>query len=170
MAKSLNKAQVIGRLGKDPERKEFANGGSVVSFSVATSESWKDRNSGELRERTEWHRISIYNEALGRLAMAYLKTGDQVFLEGRMETRRWQDQSGQDRYMTEIALRPYAGEMTFLGGGRARGADADRPESSTPRGAALPGPTRNETPGDLYSGSEGYDAGGGRTFDDDLPF
>lgn len=176
MARSLNKAQVIGRLGRDPEVRRFSNGGSVVSFPVATSETWKDRSTGEARERTEWHRVAIYNEALGRLAMSYLKKGDQVYLEGKMETRKWQDQGGQDRFTTEIALRPYAGEMTFLGSG-ARGNDGntrrppDAQQSAPPRTAASP-----TDAADIYSGARGYgaDFGGmshhGGIQDDDIPF
>jgi single-strand DNA-binding protein len=186
MARSLNKAQVIGRLGRDPETKNFSNGGSVVTFPVATSEQWKDRNTGERRERTEWHLIAIYNEALGRLAISYLKKGDQVFLEGKMEARKWRDQSGQDRYTTEIALRPYAGEMTFLGSNQARSApggaqgegDRPRPDHDQPRGGGTPSstdrdrtaPERESPPADLYSGSRGIGPGYGRSFDDDVPF
>lgn len=177
MARSLNKAQVIGRLGRDPEVRRFANGGSVVSFPVATSDTWKDRSTGETRERTEWHRVAIYNEALGRLAMSYLKKGDQVFLEGKMETRKWQDQGGQDRFTTEIALRPYAGEMTFLGNAP-RSNDGNVDGSSAPRNGNAPqaGNTSPESPADIYSGARGYgaDFGGTSGFsgiqDDDIPF
>lgn len=174
MGRSLNKAQIIGRLGRDPETRTFANGGSVVSFPVATSDTWRDKRSGELREKTEWHRVAIYNEALGRIATAHLKKGDMVYLEGKMETRKWQDQQGNDRYTTEIALRPYAGDMTLLGGsgegGRRR---AENPSGERPQ---APGGGRREgrppVPADLYSGSRGYAAGGyrGDFPDDDIPF
>ena len=116
MAGSVNKVILIGNLGADPEVRSFSNGGQVCNLSVATSERWKDRNSGEQRERTEWHRVAIFNENLVRLAQQYLRKGSKVYLEGQLETRKWQDQSGQDRYTTEVVLRPYRGEMTFLDG------------------------------------------------------
>ena len=116
MAGSVNKVILIGNLGRDPETRTFQNGGKVCNLAVATSENWKDRNTGERRERTEWHRVAIFNEALVRLAEQYLKKGSKVYLEGKLETRKWQDQSGQDRYTTEVVLRPYAGELTFLDG------------------------------------------------------
>ena len=165
MARSLNKAQVIGRLGKEPEARTFANGGSVVTFTVATSDQWKDRATGERRERTEWHRVAIFNEHLGRIAQQYLRKGDQVYLEGKMETRKWQDQSGQDRYVTEIVLRPYNGEMTLLGGGRRDDADRAQPASRGPvsSGSGHPG-------ADLYSQGRGYAPHGGYGPDDDIPF
>ena len=116
MAGSVNKVILIGNLGADPEVRSFQNGGQVCNLSVATSERWKDRNTGEQRERTEWHRVAIFNENLVRLAQQYLRKGSKVYLEGQLETRKWQDQSGQDRYTTEVVLRPYRGEMTFLDG------------------------------------------------------
>jgi single-strand DNA-binding protein len=116
MAGSVNKVILIGNLGRDPEVRTFDNGGKVANLRIATSETWKDRNTGERRERTEWHSVAIFNEALANLAAQYLKKGSKVYLEGQLETRKWQDQSGQDRYSTEVVLRPYNGEMTFLDG------------------------------------------------------
>ncbi len=106
MSGSLNKVALIGHLGGDPEVHNFQNGGSVVTFSVATSESWKDANSGERRERTEWHRVAVFGDGLGKLAERHLSKGSRVYLEGKLSTRMWQDQSGADRYTTEIISRP----------------------------------------------------------------
>ena len=114
MAGSVNKVILLGNLGRDPEVRNFPNGGKVANFSIATSETWKDRNTGERRERTEWHNISITNEALVRVAEQYLKKGSKVYVEGQLETRKWQDQAGNDRYTTEVVLRPYRGELTML--------------------------------------------------------
>ena len=114
MAGSVNKVILIGNLGRDPEVRTFQNGGKVVNLRIATSERWKDRSSGEQRERTEWHSVAIFNEPLGRVAEQYLKKGSSVYLEGQLETRKWQDQSGQDRYSTEVVLRPYRSELTLL--------------------------------------------------------
>jgi single-strand DNA-binding protein len=114
MAGSVNKVILIGNLGRDPEVRSFQNGGKVCNLRIATSESWKDRNSGERRERTEWHSVAIFSEPLARIAEQYLKKGSKVYIEGQLETRKWQDQSGQDRYTTEIVLRPYRGELTLL--------------------------------------------------------
>ena len=114
MAGSVNKVILLGNLGRDPEVRNFPNGGKVANFSIATSETWKDRNTGERRERTEWHNISITNEALVRVAEQYLKKGSKVYVEGQLETRKWQDQAGNDRYTTEVVLRPYRGEPTML--------------------------------------------------------
>jgi single-strand DNA-binding protein len=116
MAGSVNKVILIGNLGRDPEVRTFQNGGKVVNLRIATSERWKDKSSGEQRERTEWHSVEIFNENLGRIAEQYLKKGSNVYIEGQLETRKWQDQSGQDRYSTEIVLRPFRGELTLLGG------------------------------------------------------
>ena len=116
MAGSVNKVILLGNLGRDPEVRNFPNGGKVANFSIATSENWKDRNTGERRERTEWHNVSITNEALVRVAEQYLKKGSKVYVEGQLETRKWQDQAGNDRYTTEVVLRPYRGELTMLDG------------------------------------------------------
>jgi len=116
MAGSVNKVILIGNLGADPEVRALPNGGQVVNLRVATSETWKDKGTGERKERTEWHSIAIFNDGLGKIATQYLKKGSTVYLEGQLETRKWQDQSGNDRYSTEVVLRPYRGELTLLGG------------------------------------------------------
>ena len=125
MAGSVNKVILIGNLGRDPEVRTFQNGGKVVNLRLATSEQWKDRNTGERRERTEWHSVAIFNEPIGRIAEQYLKKGSTVYIEGQLETRKWQDQSGQDRYSTEVVVRPYTGNMTLLGGRGSGGGDDD---------------------------------------------
>ena len=131
MAGSVNKVILVGNLGKDPESRAFANGGKVVSFSVATSENWKDRSSGERKEKTEWHNVSIFSEGLARVAEQYLKKGSKVYLEGQLETRKWQDQSGNDRYSTDVVLRQFNSAMVLLdsreggGGARSGGYDED---------------------------------------------
>ena len=126
MAGSINKVILVGNLGKDPESRTFQNGGKVVSFSVATSENWKDRTTGERKEKTEWHNVSIFSEGLARVAEQYLKKGSKVYLEGQLETRKWQDQSGNDRYSTDVLLRNFNSAMVLLdsregGGGGGRG-------------------------------------------------
>ena len=116
MAGSVNKVILIGNLGADPETRTFQNGGKVCNLRLATSETWKDRNTGERRERTEWHSVAIFSEPLARVAEQYLKKGSKVYIEGQLETRKWQDQSGNDRYSTEVVLRPYRSELTMLDG------------------------------------------------------
>lgn len=116
MAGSVNKVIIVGNLGRDPEVRSFPNGGKVVNLRIATSETWRDKSSGERKERTEWHSVAIFNEGLAKIAEQYLKKGSTVYIEGQLETRKWQDQSGADRYTTEIVLRQYRGEMTLLGG------------------------------------------------------
>lgn len=126
MSGSVNKAILIGSLGADPEVRNFPNGGRVVNLRLATSEKWKDA-SGEKKERTSWHSVAIFNEPLGKIAEQYLKKGSTVYIEGQLETRKWQDQAGADRYTTEIVLRPFRGELTLLGGrGDGGGRDDDR--------------------------------------------
>jgi len=112
----VNKVILVGRLGKDPESKSFANGGTVVQFTMATSETWRDKQSGERKEKTEWHNIVIRNENIGRIATQYLRKGSEVYIEGSIATRKWQDQSGQDRYTTEIVIGPFKGELALIGG------------------------------------------------------
>jgi single-strand DNA-binding protein len=116
MAGSVNKVIIIGNLGRDPEVRTFQNGGKVVNLRIATSETWKDKGTGERKERTEWHSVAIFNEPVARIAEQYLTKGSTVYIEGQLETRKWQDQSGQDRYSTEIVLRPFTGNLTLLGG------------------------------------------------------
>jgi single-strand DNA-binding protein len=132
MAGSVNKVILVGNLGKDPETRTFANGGKVVSFSLATSENWKDRASGERKEKTEWHNVSIFSEGLAGVAERFLKKGSKVYIEGQLETRKWQDQSGNDRYTTDVVLRNFNSSMVLLdgregggGGGGGRSYDQD---------------------------------------------
>ena len=113
MPGSVNKVILVGNLGKDPETRSFQNGGKVTTFSIATFESWNDRNSGERQERTQWHQIAVFNEALGEICQAHLRKGSKVYLEGSLETRSY-DKDGQKQYVTEIVLRPFRGEMTML--------------------------------------------------------
>ncbi|MFB2531056.1 single-stranded DNA-binding protein [Paracoccus sp. p4-l81] len=173
MAGSVNKVILVGNLGRDPEVRTFQNGGKVCNLRIATSESWKDRNSGERRERTEWHSVAIFSEPLARIAEQYLRKGSKVYIEGQLETRKWQDQSGQDRYTTEVVLRPFTGNLTLLdgrdgggsGGGQGGGGnfgggyDDDRGYGG---GAG----------GNYGGGSGGGSTGGGRASieDDEIPF
>lgn len=120
MAGSVNKVILVGNLGADPEVRKFQNGGSVCNLRIATSESWKDRNTGERREKTEWHSVAIFSEGLVRIAEQYLRKGSKVYLEGQLETRKWQDQNGNDRYTTEVVLRNFNSSMVMLD---ARGGD-----------------------------------------------
>ena len=118
MAGSLNKVLLIGRLGADPEVKQMVNGKSVARLSLATSQSWKDKNTGEKKEKTEWHRVVVFNEGLVNVVQQYLKKGAQVYVEGQLSTRKWKDeQSGQDKYSTEILIQGYNSSLTMLGGG-----------------------------------------------------
>lgn len=110
----VNKVILVGNLGKDPESKSFANGNSVVNFTLATSETWRDKQSGERKDKTEWHNIVIYNENLGKVASQYLRKGSKVYLEGAIQSRKYQDNSGNDRYITEIVLQRFRGELTLL--------------------------------------------------------
>ena len=114
MAGSVNKVILVGNVGQDPEVRQFQNGGQVCSFSLATSENWKDKNTGERREKTEWHRISVFNEGLIRVVQSYVKKGSKLYIEGQLETRKWQDQNGQDRYSTEVVLRGFGATLTML--------------------------------------------------------
>ncbi|MFZ4745482.1 MAG: single-stranded DNA-binding protein [Sphingomonas sp.] len=167
MAGSVNKVILVGNLGKDPESRSFQNGGKVVSFSVATSESWKDKNSGERKDRTEWHNVSIFSEGLARVAEQYLKKGSKVYLEGQLETRKWQDKDGNDRYTTDVVLRNFNSSMVLLdsregagGGARSGGGDWDRDEA--PRGNFGGGAAR----GGGASRPGAFDS----DLDDDVPF
>ena len=116
MAGSVNKVILIGNLGRDPEIRSFDNGGKVANLRIATSETWKDKQTGERRERTEWHSVAIFNTGLVTVAENYLKKGSKVYIEGQLETRKWQDQEGKDRYSTEVVLRPYTSTLTMLDG------------------------------------------------------
>ena len=170
MAGSVNKVILVGNLGRDPEVRSFNNGGKVVNLRIATSENWKDRNTGERRERTEWHSVAIFNEALGRIAEQYLRKGSTVYIEGQLETRKWQDQSGQDRYTTEIVLRPFTGNLTLLGG---RGDGGGGQGGGSYGGGGGGYDDRGGNSGGGYGG--GYDngpSGGGSSggMDDEIPF
>ena len=167
MAGSVNKVILIGNLGRDPEVRTFQNGNKVVSLRLATSETWKDRNTGERKERTEWHSVAIYNENLGRIAEQYLRKGSTVFIEGALETRKWQDQHGQDRYTTEIVLRAFRGELTLLGGRSSGGNGAG--DQSADQGGSYSGHSDQRSYGDQRRGGAGYGAGGSG-LDDDIPF
>ena len=136
MAGSVNKVIIIGNLGADPEVRNLPSGSQVVNLRVATSETWKDKGTGERKERTEWHSVAIFNDGLGKIARQYLKKGSTVYLEGQLEIRKWQDQSGNDRYSTEVVLRPYRGELTLLGGRQGTHADPDVNDWNGPRSLA----------------------------------
>ena len=116
MAGSVNKVILIGNLGRDPEVRSFQNGGKVVNLRIATSETWRDRNSGERKERTEWHSVAIFSEPLAKIAEQYLRKGSKVYIDGAIQTRKWTDQSGQEKYSTEIVLQKFRGELTMLDG------------------------------------------------------
>lgn len=135
---SVNKVIIIGNLGRDPEVRSFQNGGKVCNLRIATSEKWKDKNTGETKERTEWHSVSIMSEPLVRVAEQYLKKGSKIYIEGQLETRKWQDQSGQDRYSTEVVLRPYKSVLTMLDGRGGSGGDGSQSE---PSGGGYGGPS-----------------------------
>ena len=127
MAGSVNKVILVGNLGRDPEVRRLNSGQPVVNLRLATSESWRDKNTGERQERTEWHNVVIFNENLAKIAEQYLKKGSKVYVEGQLQTRKWQDQSGQDKYTTEVVLQRFRGELTLLdsrGGGDSAGADS----------------------------------------------
>ena len=173
MAGSVNKVIIVGNLGRDPEVRTFQNGGKVCNLRIATSENWKDRNTGERKERTEWHSVAIFSEPLARIAEQYLKKGSKVYIEGQLETRKWQDQSGQDRYTTEVVLRPYRGELTLLdsrdgGGGGGYGG------GSSSGGGDYGGDYGGGHGGNDYGGSSGGDGGPARApardIDDEIPF
>ncbi|MDE4139187.1 MULTISPECIES: single-stranded DNA-binding protein [Rhodobacterales] len=116
MAGSVNKVILIGNLGRDPEVRTFQNGGKVCNLRIATSETWKDRNTGERREKTEWHSVAVFNEGLVRVCEQYLRKGSKVYIEGQLQTRKWQDQNGQDRYSTEVVLQGFGSTLTMLDG------------------------------------------------------
>jgi single-strand DNA-binding protein len=173
MAGSVNKVIIIGNLGRDPEVRSFPNGGKVVNLRIATSETWRDKASGERKERTEWHSVAIFNEPLGKIAEQYLKKGSTVYIEGQLETRKWQDQSGADRYTTEIVVRPYRGELTLLGGrdggsaGSGGGYD-DRGGYDDQGGGQAGGGVSSGGGRGGYGG--GTPAGGRSDMDDEIPF
>jgi len=175
MAGSVNKVILVGNLGRDPEVRSFANGGKVCNLRIATSETWRDKQSGERKERTEWHSVAIFNEALAKIAEQYLRKGSTVYIEGQLETRKWTDQQGQERYSTEVVLRPYTGNLTLLGG-RDGGGSGGGGGGGYGGGAQGGGYGGGYDDGPGYGGgssaaSGGGGGGGGRPdFDDDIPF
>ena len=158
MAGSVNKVILIGNLGADPEVRHTQDGRPIVNLRLATSESWRDKASGERKERTEWHRVVIFSEALCRVAEQYLKKGSKIYVEGQLQTRKWQDQSGQDRYSTEVVLQGFNSQLTMLDG-RERGGEGREPADASS--------------GD-FGRSSALGGGGGRSFDkeldDEIPF
>ncbi len=159
MAGSVNKVILIGNLGRDPEVRSFQNGGKVCNLRIATSENWKDKNTGERREKTEWHSVAIFNDGLVRIAEQYLKKGSKVYIEGQLQTRKWQDQSGADRYSTEVVLQGFGGTLTMLdgrdGGGGGGGYDQGGGGGGYDQGGG----------GNFgQGGGGGYDQGGGGNF------
>lgn len=147
--RGINKVIIVGNLGADPETRQFSNGGSVTNISVATSEQWTDKQTGEKREATEWHRISLFNR-LGEIAAQYLRKGSQVYIEGSLRTRKWQDQNGQDRYTTEIR----ADQMQMLGGGSGGGFGSNPPQQGGQQGVGFGGP-QNQSGGYQQGGNQG---------------
>jgi single-strand DNA-binding protein len=163
MAGSVNKVILIGNLGRDPEIRTTQDGTKVANLSVATSENWRDKNSGERKEKTEWHRVVVFNDRLVDVIEKYLKKGATVYLEGALQTRKWTDQSGQEKYTTEIVLQRYRGELTMLGGrGGGGGGGGDE------MGDAGGGYGGGSGGGGGYGGRSG--GGGGGDLDDDIPF
>ena len=149
----VNKCIIVGNLGRDPEVRTFPNGGKVVNLNIATSESWTDKASGDRKERTEWHRVSIMNEPLAKVAEQYLRKGSTVYIEGQLETRKWTDQAGVEKFTTEIVLRPFRGELTLLGG---------KPEGGRDDG---------QSQGGQGYGAGGYGGGNARPdLDEEIPF
>jgi single-strand DNA-binding protein len=164
MAGSVNKVILVGNLGKDPEVRRLNSGDQVVNFTLATSESWRDKNSGERKEKTEWHNVVIFNENLGKVVEQYCKKGSKVYVEGQLQTRKWQDKDGADRYTTEVVLQRFRGELTLLD---SRNSGGDR--------QSFPDEERAERPS--FSKSSGADrrpalssGGGAGPIDDDIPF
>lgn len=170
MAGSINKVILVGNLGKDPEVRRLGSGDPVVNLRIATSETWRDKASGERKERTEWHSVAIFNEALGKIAEQYLKKGSTVYIEGQLETRKWQDQSGADRYTTEIVLRQFRGELTLLGGRDGGGAGAGAGYEERGNYEDQGGGYRSGGGGGSASGGGGAGAGRRSDMDDEIPF
>jgi single-strand DNA-binding protein len=182
MAGSLNKVMIIGNLGRDPEVRSFQNGGEVCNLRIATSENWKDKNTGERREKTEWHSVAIFQEGLVRVAEQYLKKGSTVYIEGKLQTRKWQDQSGVDKYSTEIVLQGYDGVMTMIGGRADGGSGGGGGYGGGDQGGGYGGGDQGGggygggASGGGYGGgdqggSQGGGGGGGSSdMDDEIPF
>ena len=166
MAGSVNKVTLIGNLGKDPEIRTLQSGTKVANLSVATSETWNDRQTGERKERTEWHRVVIFNERLAEVAERYLRKGRKVYLEGAMETRKYTDQSGQEKYTTEVLIGRFGGELTLLdraGGGAGAGGEEYAPRAASPARA----PAAAAAPARAVGG---WDTRPGNDLDDEIPF
>ncbi|MDA1325313.1 MAG: single-stranded DNA-binding protein [Proteobacteria bacterium] len=157
MAGSVNKVILVGNLGRDPEVRTMQDGNPVVNLSVATSENWRDKNSGERREKTEWHRVVIFNDKLAEVAQKYLRKGSKVYLEGQLQTRKWTDQSGIEKYSTEVVLQRYRGELTMLDG-RSEGGGAYESGGDFGAPSSAPAPAM------------GGGGGGGADIDDEIPF
>lgn len=171
MAGSLNKVMLIGNLGRDPEVRSFQNGGKVCNLRIATSETWKDRNTGERRERTEWHSVAIFNEGLVRVAEQYLRKGSKVYIEGQLQTRKWQDQSGQDRYSTEVVLQGFGSTLTMLDGRGEGGGGAGGGYGGGGQGGGYGGGGYDSGGGQGGGfGGGGQQGGGSRDLDDEIPF
>ena len=168
MAGSLNKVMLIGNLGADPEIRSFQNGGKVANLRIATSESWKDKNTGERQERTEWHNVAIFSEGLVGVVERYLRKGSKVYIEGQLQTRKWQDQQGQDKYTTEVVIRGMNGVLTMLDGAPGGGGGGQRSGGDWNQGGASSGGASRS------GGGGGSSGGGGSNFgddlDDDIPF
>ena len=156
MAGSVNKVILVGNLGRDPESRSFQNGGKVVELRIATSESWKDRNSGEKKEKTEWHTVKVFNEGLANVAERYLRKGSKVYIEGALTTRKWQDPQGNDRYSTEIVLQGFNSVLTMLDGAPGAGGGAGRSSGG--------GDDWNSGGGDDFAGQSSSRGGGGGNF------
>lgn len=171
MAGSVNKVILIGNLGRDPEIRTTQDGTRVANLSIATSESWRDKGSGERREKTEWHRVVVFNDRIVDVAERYLKKGATVYIEGQLQTRKWTDQSGVEKYTTEVVLQKYRGELTMLGGrGEGAGAGGGEPDAGYGNGGNFGG--GGGSSGGGYGGGSGGSGGGrsGGDLDDDIPF
>lgn len=169
MAGSVNKVILIGNLGRDPEVRTFQNGGKVCNLRIATSETWKDRNTGERKERTEWHSVAIFSEGLVRVAEQYLRKGSKVYLEGKLQTRKWQDQSGQDRYSTEIALQGFDATLVMLDG-RNDGGGGGQGGGGYGGGGYDSGPQDDRGYGGDSGGRGSSQPSPSRDLDDEIPF
>ena len=173
MAGSLNKVMLIGNLGADPEIRSFQNGGKVANLRIATSETWKDRATGERKEKTEWHTVAIFSEGLVGVVERYLKKGSKVFVEGKLQTRKWQDQNGQDRYSTEVVIQGLGGTLTMLdgaaGGSGGGGGGGGRPGGGNGGGSGG-GSGGGWNQGGSSGGSAGGAGGSYDDLDDDIPF
>ena len=170
MAGSVNKVILVGNLGRDPEVRSTQDGAKIVNLSIATSERWKDRNTGEPREKTEWHRVVVFNENLGRIAEQYLRKGSSVYLEGQLQTRKWTDQQGVEKYTTEVVLQRYRGELTLLGG-RNEGAGGGYGDSmgGSSYGGGQPAMSQGGMGGGSTAPASPPPMHGGDAIDDDIP-